>query len=240
VQFETDWLTDSASFLKVLRTQTVVLFVIGIIFLVPLILEEFVILCDQISSDQVFNTVSIEKINKRRRRRMEQLVEKGQEEQGCRLMESDNNNNNNMDGVKDGVENKMEGGKKDEREKESLAMGNGAKEEVAGKNDEFNSIDKVYNNGTSDKKDDVGGMKIRTAEKQNQNQTHQHFSTYCSRERMHMNREKEGEVCASYVTNDGQAESGKMLIGLKNIFSKCLPNMPKTYIARLVFDRRHK
>ena len=30
------------------------------------------------------------------------------------------------------------------------------------------------------------------------------------------------------------------LIGLKNIFSKQLPNMPKEYIARLVLDRRHK
>jgi len=87
----------------------------------------------------------------------------------------------------------------------------------------------------------VEGMEKRGATAQNQAQGgHQHFSTYCSRERMHMNREKEGEVCASYVTNDGQPESGKMLIGLKNIFSKCLPNMPKTYIARLVFDRRHK
>jgi hypothetical protein len=30
------------------------------------------------------------------------------------------------------------------------------------------------------------------------------------------------------------------LIGLKNIFSKQLPNMPKEYIARLVLDRRHR
>lgn len=30
------------------------------------------------------------------------------------------------------------------------------------------------------------------------------------------------------------------MIGLKNIFSKQLPNMPKEYIARLVLDRRHR
>ena len=30
------------------------------------------------------------------------------------------------------------------------------------------------------------------------------------------------------------------LIALKNIFSRQLPNMPKEYIARLVFDRRHR
>ncbi len=65
-------------------------------------------------------------------------------------------------------------------------------------------------------------------------------TTYCSREKMHLERERSGEVDAYYVTNDGRPESGKTLIGLKNIFSKCLPNMPKTYISRLVFDRRHR
>lgn len=29
-------------------------------------------------------------------------------------------------------------------------------------------------------------------------------------------------------------------MALKNIFSKQLPNMPKEYITRLVFDRRHR
>lgn len=66
------------------------------------------------------------------------------------------------------------------------------------------------------------------------------LTTYCSREKMHLEREKSGEIHAYYVTNDGKRESGITLIGLKNIFSKCLPNMPKTYISRLVFDRRHK
>lgn len=64
--------------------------------------------------------------------------------------------------------------------------------------------------------------------------------TYCNRERRHKEREKTGEIEAFYVMNDGSPESGKFLIGLKNIFSKCLPNMPKTYITRLVFDRRHR
>lgn len=66
------------------------------------------------------------------------------------------------------------------------------------------------------------------------------LTTYCSREKMHLERERSGEIDAYYVTNDGKPESGKILIGLKNIFSKCLPNMPKTYISRLVFDRRHR
>ena len=32
----------------------------------------------------------------------------------------------------------------------------------------------------------------------------------------------------------------RRLVGLKNIFSRQLPNMPKEYIARLVLDRRHR
>lgn len=56
----------------------------------------------------------------------------------------------------------------------------------------------------------------------------------------HIERERSGELAARYITNDGAIESGRLLIGLKNVFSKCLPNMPKEYICRLVFERRHK
>jgi hypothetical protein len=42
------------------------------------------------------------------------------------------------------------------------------------------------------------------------------------------------------VENDGKPDSCVKLIGLKSLFSKQLPKMPRTYIARLVFDRRHK
>ena len=41
------------------------------------------------------------------------------------------------------------------------------------------------------------------------------------------------------VRNDGKPESMIKLVGLKSLFSKQLPKMPKAYIARLVFDRRH-
>lgn len=40
-------------------------------------------------------------------------------------------------------------------------------------------------------------------------------------------------------TNDNTDESCEALIALKNIFSRQLPKMPKEYIVRLVFDRRH-
>jgi len=41
------------------------------------------------------------------------------------------------------------------------------------------------------------------------------------------------------VTNDGTTKNLIRLIGLKSLFAKQLPKMPKEYIARLVFDRRH-
>jgi len=42
------------------------------------------------------------------------------------------------------------------------------------------------------------------------------------------------------VQNDGTHENLIRLIGLKSLFAKQLPKMPKDYIVRLVFDRRHK
>ena len=41
------------------------------------------------------------------------------------------------------------------------------------------------------------------------------------------------------VTNDGSSQNLIHLIGLKSLFAKQLPKMPKEYIARLVFDRHH-
>lgn len=64
--------------------------------------------------------------------------------------------------------------------------------------------------------------------------------TYCTREQRSVDREESGELKAMYAWNDGSPENSKILIGLKNVFAKCLPNMPKTYISRLVFDRRHR
>ena len=42
------------------------------------------------------------------------------------------------------------------------------------------------------------------------------------------------------VSNDGTPDSMVKLIGLKSLFARQLPKMPKEYIVRLVFDRRHK
>lgn len=41
------------------------------------------------------------------------------------------------------------------------------------------------------------------------------------------------------MNNDNERESTIILTGLKCIFQKQLPKMPKDYIARLVYDRTH-
>jgi histone acetyltransferase len=51
--------------------------------------------------------------------------------------------------------------------------------------------------------------------------------------------ERTGEIEFRVVNNDGRRESTIVLTGLKCIFQKQLPKMPKDYIARLVYDRTH-
>lgn len=52
--------------------------------------------------------------------------------------------------------------------------------------------------------------------------------------------EVQKEIKYELVKNDGVFESMRGLIDLKNIFSKQLPKMPKEYICRQVFDRKHE
>lgn len=62
---------------------------------------------------------------------------------------------------------------------------------------------------------------------------------YSYKERPAMIEEREGKIEFRVVNNDGSKESFIILTGLKNIFQKQLPNMPREYIARLVYDRTH-
>lgn len=55
-----------------------------------------------------------------------------------------------------------------------------------------------------------------------------------------MQDENQGSVEFRVVENDGKAESMILLTGLKNIYQKQLPNMPREYIARLVYDTSHR
>lgn len=61
-----------------------------------------------------------------------------------------------------------------------------------------------------------------------------------SRDEMAKKEEDFGKLEFKVITNDGTMEHNVQLMTLKNIFSKQLPKMPKEYIVRLVFDRKHK
>lgn len=50
----------------------------------------------------------------------------------------------------------------------------------------------------------------------------------------------EGRLEFRVVLNDGSGENYQILTGLKSIFQKQLPKMPREYIARLVYDRKHE
>ncbi|SCU90052.1 LAMI_0E00386g1_1 [Lachancea mirantina] len=64
-------------------------------------------------------------------------------------------------------------------------------------------------------------------------------SEYNFKERASVIEEKEGKIEFRVVNNDNTKENMMVLTGLKNIFQKQLPKMPKEYIARLVYDRSH-
>lgn len=51
--------------------------------------------------------------------------------------------------------------------------------------------------------------------------------------------EEEGVIQFRVVNNDNSPMNMIILTGLKNIFQKQLPKMPREYIARLIYDRNH-
>lgn len=59
------------------------------------------------------------------------------------------------------------------------------------------------------------------------------------REKPVVQEERAGIIEFRVVTNDDSAESFVLLTGLKNIFQRQLPKMPREYITRLVFDKNH-
>ncbi|KAL5561805.1 hypothetical protein UlMin_031552 [Ulmus minor] len=63
---------------------------------------------------------------------------------------------------------------------------------------------------------------------------------YIAREENLKREEETGKLKFVCVSNDGIDDHMVWLIGLKNIFRRQLPNMPKEYIVRLVMDRNHK
>ncbi|XP_044503841.1 histone acetyltransferase GCN5-like isoform X2 [Mangifera indica] len=63
---------------------------------------------------------------------------------------------------------------------------------------------------------------------------------YSAREESLKREEEAGRLKFVCFGNNGVNDHMVWLIGLKNIFARQLPNMPKEYIVRLVMDRSHK
>ncbi|KAG2328995.1 hypothetical protein Bca4012_021384 [Brassica carinata] len=70
--------------------------------------------------------------------------------------------------------------------------------------------------------------------------TLQTSGAYIAREEALKREEQAGRLKFVCYSNDGVDEHMMCLIGLKNIFARQLPNMPKEYIVRLLMDRKHK
>ena len=65
-------------------------------------------------------------------------------------------------------------------------------------------------------------------------------TTPANKEVMTLNEEIEtNKIKFIHCSNDGSESSTVLLTGLKNIFQKQLPNMPREYISKVVYDRSH-
>ncbi|KAG8834704.1 histone acetyltransferase [Serendipita sp. 399] len=60
------------------------------------------------------------------------------------------------------------------------------------------------------------------------------------KEKIVMEEHRRGYIQYTAVKNDGQERSWIVLTGLKNLFQRQLPKMPREYIARLVMDRNSR
>lgn len=63
---------------------------------------------------------------------------------------------------------------------------------------------------------------------------------YISRDETAKSEEDAGALIFRVIFNDGVPQNLIWLVGVKNIFAQQLPKMPREYIVRLVFDRRHR
>lgn len=63
--------------------------------------------------------------------------------------------------------------------------------------------------------------------------------TFSIKEKPVVIEERQGLIEFRVVNNDNSRDNLIILTGLKNIFQKQLPKMPREYIARLIYDRNH-
>ncbi|EMR10905.1 hypothetical protein PNEG_01051 [Pneumocystis murina B123] len=74
---------------------------------------------------------------------------------------------------------------------------------------------------------------------ENENNVDYNFHPFLTKEKPVLIEEREGLIEFRVVNNDNSRDNLIILTGLKNIFQKQLPKMPREYIARLIYDRNH-
>lgn len=122
-------------------------------------------------------------------------------------------------------------------------MPNGEKRHLEETGDESRSMKKPKaENGENSSSGDLNGPEQEDIDEDEVKRTREFdfdglLQTY--KERPSVLEENSGKIQFRVVNNDNTHDNMIVLTGLKNIFQKQLPEMPKAYIARLVYDKSH-
>lgn len=162
-------------------------------------------------------------------------IEENDEDQNAHNKSSDMNIDNNeikKDEEKNNIDEKVI------TSNENPSNGNTKEEEI---NDNDNN--KENNSNDENKQNENGeeeGIDDLDADEKKRLHSYQFDGyTYTYKDRPSVIEEREGKIEFRVVNNDDTHDNMIVLTGLKNIFQKQLPEMPKAYIARLVYDRSH-
>lgn len=142
--------------------------------------------------------------------------------------------NGNGNGDDNDDDNDNEDGTDDDMENQDDASNDGSPENPA--------EDAAENEEDEQKPEEGGGEDAEDVDAEEKKKLHCYqFDgyTYTYKDRPSVIEEREGKIEFRVVNNDDTRDNMIVLTGLKNIFQKQLPEMPKAYIARLVYDRSH-
>lgn len=150
---------------------------------------------------------------------------KDEDTEGDGENKTDNKNYNDESNGNHATEN----GNKDNENKTETGNGNG------------NGDNAIENDNEEEDEEEEDEEDDDEAEEERKRITNFNFDgeIYTFKERPSVIEEKEGKIEFRVVNNDNSRENLIVLTGLKNIFQKQLPKMPREYISRLVYDRSH-
>lgn len=149
-----------------------------------------------------------------------------------------NNETPNEDGLQDNDDSKLSG------KQESGIDDNDDNEDEENKGS-GNDSDESGNEGDEEEEEEENAIR-NDADDDDEEEEKKRVSTflfdgveYLFKERPSAIEEREDKIEFRVVNNDNTKENMIVLTGLKNIFQKQLPKMPRVYILRLVYDRSH-